>query len=378
MQRISMRNKPMHFRFFSIDVFIPTSGFIGLLLISYFALPTSMALLNVDSVTAGVFALAMGHAMAIYITIFIHELGHVIAAKKCKYEVQGIFLHLFGGHTSFFGKYRNPRDQFWTAISGPIFTLFVSVFAFAIFRSTDGLLASLSSWLLWSSIAITVVNLLPGVPLDGGGIVASLVWKITGSQTKGQLVGGYGGYFVAALWVASPFLYQYLFGWVVTQIDILFSTMIGVWLFSAARMTVKMSKFQSTPILDIEQFHALTIKDVARRAIAVDEQLSLDAALNQMRDVGAGSILVQSGDKIIGIVHEKYLEANEDIDNTSPVKEFASRARIEEAVIYTETIAHNPNIDTSFLHGQWITVDDTGAIFGVLHRSDIATRLKSS
>jgi Zn-dependent protease/predicted transcriptional regulator len=378
MQRISMRNKPMHFRFFSIDVFIPTSGFIGLLLISYFALPTSMALLNVDSVTAGVFALAMGHAMAIYITIFIHELGHVIAAKKCKYEVQGIFLHLFGGHTSFFGKYRNPKDQFWTAISGPIFTLFVSVFAFAIFRSTDGLLASLSSWLLWSSIAITVVNLLPGVPLDGGGIVASLVWKITGSQTKGQLVGGYGGYFVAALWVASPFLYQYLFGWVVTQIDILFSTMIGVWLFSAARMTVKMSKFQSTPILDIEQFHALTIKDVARRAIAVDEQLSLDAALNQMRDVGAGSILVQSGDKIIGIVHEKYLEANEDIDNTSPVKEFASRARIEEAVNYTETIAHNPNIDTSFLHGQWITVDDTGAIFGVLHRSDIATRLKSS
>jgi Zn-dependent protease len=378
MQRISMRNKPMHFRFFSIDVFIPTSGFIGLLLISYFALPTSMALLNVDSVTAGVFALAMGHAMAIYITIFIHELGHVIAAKKCKYEVQGIFLHLFGGHTSFFGKYRNPRDQFWTAISGPIFTLFVSVFAFAIFRSTDGLLASLSSWLLWSSIAITVVNLLPGVPLDGGGIVASLVWKITGSQTKGQLVGGYGGYFVAALWVASPFLYQYLFGWVVTQIDILFSTMIGVWLFSAARMTVKMSKFQSTPILDIDQFHALTIKDVARRAIAVDEQLSLDAALNQMRDVGAGSILVQSGDKIVGIVHEKYLEANEDIDNTSPVKEFASRARIEEAINYTETIAHNPNIDTSFLHGQWITVDDTGAIFGVLHRSDIATRLKRS
>jgi Zn-dependent protease/predicted transcriptional regulator len=337
-----------------------------------------MALLNVDSVTAGVFALAMGHAMAIYITIFIHELGHVIAAKKCKYEVQGIFLHLFGGHTSFFGKYRNPRDQFWTAISGPIFTLFVSVFAFAIFRSTDGLLASLSSWLLWSSIAITVVNLLPGVPLDGGGIVASLVWKITGSQTKGQLVGGYGGYFVAALWVASPFLYQYLFGWVVTQIDILFSTMIGVWLFSAARMTVKMSKFQSTPILDIDQFHALTIKDVARRAIAVDEQLSLDAALNQMRDVGAGSILVQSGDKIVGIVHEKYLEANEDIDNTSPVKEFASRARIEEAINYTETIAHNPNIDTSFLHGQWITVDDTGAIFGVLHRSDIATRLKRS
>jgi Zn-dependent protease/predicted transcriptional regulator len=378
MQRISIRNKPMHFRFFSIDVFIPTSGFIGLLLISYFALPTSMALLNVDSVTAGVFALAMGHAMAIYITIFIHELGHVIAAKKCKYEVQGIFLHLFGGHTSFFGKYRNPRDQFWTAISGPIFTLFVSVFAFAIFRSTDGLLASLSSWLLWSSIAITVVSLLPGVPLDGGGIVASLVWKITGSQTKGQLVGGYGGYFVAALWVASPFLYQYLFGWVVTQIDILFSTMIGVWLFSAARMTVKMSKFQSTPILDIDQFHALTIKDVARRAIAVDEQLSLDAALNQMRDVGAGSILVQSGDKIVGIVHEKYLEANEDIDNTSPVKEFASRARIEEAINYTETIAHNPNIDTSFLHGQWITVDDTGAIFGVLHRSDIATRLKRS
>ena len=377
MQRISMRSKPFQFRFFSIDVFVPTSGFIGLLLISYFALPTSMSLLDQDSVTIGVFALAMGHAMAIYLTIFIHELGHVVAAKKCKYEVQGIFLHLFGGHTSFFGKYRSPRDQFWTAISGPIFTLFVSIAAFAIFRSSDGLTASLSSWLLWSSIAITVVNLLPGVPLDGGGIVASLVWKITGSQQKGQLVGGYGGYFVAGLWVSSPFVYQYLFGWTVTQIDVLFSAVIGVWLFSSARMTVRMAKVQKAPSTDIEEFHSLLIKDVARRAIAVDENTSLDQALIQMRNEGAGSILVKSGEEIIGIVHEKYLESSEEDNGASPIKRFASRARIEDGINYGEQIAHNLNIDFSFLHGQWITVDDSGAIFGVLHRSDIATRLKS-
>jgi CBS domain-containing protein len=138
-----------------------------------------------------------------------------------------------------------------------------------------------------------------------------------------------------------------------------------------------MAKVQKAPSTDIEEFHSLLIKDVARRAIAVDENTSLDQALIQMRNEGAGSILVKSGEEIIGIVHEKYLESSEEDNGASPIKRFASRARIEDGINYGEQIAHNLNIDFSFLHGQWITVDDSGAIFGVLHRSDIATRLKS-
>lgn len=370
-----MRNNPVRFKFLNIDVFIPTSGWIGVLLIAYFALPTSMTLLAQNTVTIYVFLLALAHALAIYATIFIHELGHVLAAKNRKYEVQGIFLHLFGGHTSFLGKYRTPGDQFITAIAGPLFTFFVSVFAFVVYKNSNGLVVSLFSWLLWSSIAITLVNLLPGVPLDGGGVLASLVWKITGKPEKGQLVAGYGGYFVAALWISSPFLYQYFLNWEVTELDIFFSAMIGVWLFTSARLTVRMSKVTHIAVPDFEAFHNLTVREIARRAVAVDESLSLGEALGLMKNSSAGSILITKQGEVMGIVHEKFLEDSQDFDTSKPVTQYATRTNREDWINYNENIAHNNKIDPSFLHGQWVVVDEDGAIFGVLHRSDIAARL---
>jgi Zn-dependent protease/predicted transcriptional regulator len=373
-----MRNKPLSFKFFKIDVFIPTSGWLGLLLIAYFALPTSMAILSETNTTPTVILLALSHSIAIYLTIFIHELGHVVAAKKRDYEVKGIFLHLFGGHTSFLGKYRNPSDQFWTALSGPLATLLVSVVAFVLKSYSTGVMLSLSNWLLWSSLAITLVNLLPGVPLDGGGILSSVVWRTTKSQEKGQLYAGYGGYFVAGLWFFSPFLYQYFLGWVVTEIDIFFSAMIGVWLFTSARMTVKMSKIESVVAPVVEMFHELKLKDVARRCIIVDENVSLRDALENMHEQQAGSILVSSNNAVIGIVHEKFVEMQDGVDTEKFVSNFAMRTSSDQWINFNENIAHNEKIDPTFLHGQWVAIDDEGKIFGVLHRSDISARMKAN
>ncbi len=372
-----MRNKPFNFRFFGIDVFIPTSGWLGMLLIAYFALPTSMAILQEVDTTLQVILLALAHSLAIYVTIFVHELGHVVAAKKFDYAVQGIFLHLFGGHTSFLGKYKTPRDQFWTAISGPIATLLVTLFAFTIRNFATGSIESLASWLMWSSLAITLVNLLPGVPLDGGGILASLVWKLTGSVQKGQRIAGYGGYFVAAIWIGSPFLYHYFLGWAITQIDMFLSTLIGVWLFSSARLTVKMSKIQETvdPVIDL--FHDLKIRDLARRCVVVDENYTLEQALQEMQNAGAGSILVSSENHVIGIVHQKFID-QEALELDKKITNFAQRTNPSQWINYNEEIAHNPKIDPSFLHGQWVAIDDSGGIYGVLHRSDISAKLSAN
>lgn len=373
-----MRNKPISFKFFGIDVFIPTSGWLGLLLIAYFALPTSMAILQEVNTTPIVIVLALAHSLAIYITIFIHELGHVLAAKKRNYDIKGIFLHLFGGHTSFLGKYRRPSDQFWTAVSGPLATLLVSAFAFILKSNSSGVLTSLSNWLLWSSLAITLVNLLPGVPLDGGGILASLIWGLTKSQQKGQMIAGYGGYFVAALWFVSPYIYQYLLGWQVTEIDIFFSAMIGVWLFASARMTVKMSKLESVVAPVVDLFHELKVKDVSRRTVLVDENTSLEQALSEMSENQAGSILVSSKSQVVGIVQEKYITNQDDVNVSQSISNFAMRTNPDQWINYNEDVAHNPKIDPTFTSGQWVAVDDDGKIFGVLHRSDIAEKLKSN
>lgn len=369
-----MRSKPLKFKFFGIDVFIPFSGWVGLLLIAYFALPTSMNLLDQTEVDVRVILLALAHGLAIYLTIFVHELGHVIAAKKLRYDVQGVFLHLFGGHTSFLGKYNKPSDQFLTAGAGPLFTLFVSAIAFVVTSTTDGLVNSVATWLLWSSFVITVVNLLPGVPLDGGSIFASLVWKVSGNKQLGQRFAGYGGYAVAILWMTSPFLMQYFFGWQVTQLDIFFSSFIGVWLFVSARLTVRMSKNKEVVEVDVDTFHTLKVKDLARRAVSVDTNSSLGDAITLMKSSQAGSVLLTKEHEIVGVVLEKFLQ-DEFLDSSDPVTNFATRTNRRDWVNFNELIAHNQKIDPTILHGQWVVVDDDGAIYGILHRSDIAQRI---
>lgn len=369
-----MRNKSTKFQFFGIDVYVPFSGWVGLLLIAYFALPTSMNLLKAVDVTPQVLTLSLAHAVAIYFTIFIHELGHVYAARKLKYEVKGIFLHLFGGHTSFLGKYEQPGHQFWTAFAGPGFTLLVSGVAFILSNSANGVLQSVLNWLLWSSLIITMVNLLPGVPLDGGAIFSSLVWKITGDSKKGQRYAGYGGYLVALLWMISPFLLQYLIGWQITEIDIFFSAFIGVWLFISARFTVRMSKESQGLVVDQDVFNTLKVRDVARRAIAVEQDMPLGNAILLMKECEAGSILLKKDESIFGIVLEKFLL--EDTQTSSrPVREFATRTDSADWINYNELIAHNEKINPNYVNGQWVVIDDEGAVFGVLHRSDISMKM---
>lgn len=369
-----MRNKATKFHFFGIDVFVPFSGWVGLLLIAYFALPTSMSLLKAAQVTPQVLTLSLAHALAIYFTIFIHELGHVYAARKLKYEVRGIFLHLFGGHTSFLGKYKQPSHQFWTAFAGPGFTLLVSGLAFVLSNVANGVLQSVLNWLLWSSLIITVVNLLPGVPLDGGAIFSSLVWKLTGDSKKGQRFAGYGGYLVALLWMISPFLLQYITNWQVTEIDIFFSAFIGVWLFISARFTVRMSKESQSLLVDTDVFHLLKVRDVARRAIAVEQDLPLGEAILMMKECEAGSILIKNDERIFGIVLEKFLSDDSQI-SSRPVKEFAIQTDSADWINYNELIAHNEKIDPNYVNGQWVAIDDDGAVFGVLHRSDISMKM---
>lgn len=373
-----MRSKPFHFKLAGIDVYLPTSGAIGFLLIAYFALPTAMVLADAEKVNVSVILIAGLHAFAIYITIFIHELGHAFAALRFNQKIEGIHLHLLGGHTAFSKKFPTAKIQFWTASAGPISTAIIAAAVYFLLPITTGAIHSFLMWLMWSCVAITLVNLLPGSPLDGGQVLASLVWAIKKDERKGAIAAGYGGYFVAALWLASPFLYEALLGWEITAIDIFFSAMIGSWLFSNARLSIKIARMPVIDIPNMDSLHQIEIRDVARRAISVKKETALADALNQMRIVGAGSVLIEENAEIIGIVHEKFLENTSESDLNKQVADLAVKTNSREWINFHEKVLHNPKIDPSYIHGQWVVVDDANAIYGVLHRSDISSRLKVS
>src|SRR5690606_21018764 len=114
------------------------------------------------------------------------------------HPVTSITLHFLGGMTSIEGESRSARDEFWIAVVGPLTSLAVGVGAVGLwFVTPDGLLQIAVEGLAGANLLVGALNLVPGLPLDGGRVLKAAVWRITGSPHRGIIVAGWGGRIVA-------------------------------------------------------------------------------------------------------------------------------------------------------------------------------------
>jgi Zn-dependent protease/predicted transcriptional regulator len=118
-------------------------------------------------------------------SLLLHELGHALQARREGIEIDGITLWLFGGVARFKGTFPTAGAEFRVAIAGPIVSLllgalFVLVALAHVPEAVDGVV----SWLGYINLSLLVFNLLPALPLDGGRVLHSLLWRI-----KGDLAG---------------------------------------------------------------------------------------------------------------------------------------------------------------------------------------------
>lgn len=136
--------------------------------------------------------LGLAAALLLFASVLAHELGHSFVAKWQGIEVQSITLFLFGGLAALEKESESPAEAFWVAIAGPA----VSLLLFALFTvigistGISGPLAALVSLLAYINLILALFNLIPGLPLDGGNILKSVVWKITGNPYKGVIFAG--------------------------------------------------------------------------------------------------------------------------------------------------------------------------------------------
>ncbi|SPT52406.1 Zn-dependent proteases [Actinomyces bovis] len=185
----------------------PTSLLLGLLIAGSWYPAVSNLFRSQITVLAVVGAAALG----VLLSVFLHELAHgmtgtILGRKPIRYE-----LMLLGGRTSF-GPASNwaPWKDVLTSVIGPF---------------TNAALWMLTSWLShqpilplpmavtlwaisWVNLALAVFNILPGLPLDGGQAVASLVHQITGRRETGQRIAAWGGLLIVAgmawYWIIRP------------------------------------------------------------------------------------------------------------------------------------------------------------------------------
>jgi Zn-dependent protease/CBS domain-containing protein len=134
-------------------------------------------------------------ALMLFGSILLHELMHSVVAVRNGLPVKRITLFLFGGVAQMSDEPRTAGVEFKMAIAGPLTSLVLGVmFAgiYYLFYHTKGGSSSVAAMLFYYvaliNFLILIFNMVPGFPLDGGRVLRSIIWGITGNITKATYV----------------------------------------------------------------------------------------------------------------------------------------------------------------------------------------------
>jgi Zn-dependent protease len=126
-------------------------------------------------------------ALLLFGSVLLHELGHSLVARSQGIRVHSITLFLFGGMAAIDHESKTPGQAFQVAIAGPavslgLFLLLQGVRPFLIPYSPPAVMLGEIARL---NLVLALFNLIPGLPLDGGQILKSAVWKLTNNRFQG-------------------------------------------------------------------------------------------------------------------------------------------------------------------------------------------------
>jgi Zn-dependent protease len=189
MKGTSMRASIRLGRFFGIPVGLSWSVLLiaGLLTFSLGAtlLPASAAGYS-DAVY---YVAAVAAAVLFFGSLLAHELAHAVVARSHGVEVDGITLWLLGGVAQLRSEAPSARAELQIAAVGPATSLaLAAAFGIAALGADifmlPALVVAVLAWLALINGVLAVFNLLPAAPLDGGRVLAGVLWASHGDRWR--------------------------------------------------------------------------------------------------------------------------------------------------------------------------------------------------
>ena len=150
------------------------------------------------------YVVALAYALLLLASVLAHEAAHAVVATRAGYRVNRVVADLMGGHTAYDTVTARPGASALVAIAGPAANALLALVGWlALPQVPDGISFLLVGAIVYANAFVAAFNLLPGLPLDGGFLVDSLVWRITGSRESGLIAAGWCGRVVAVLVVLA-------------------------------------------------------------------------------------------------------------------------------------------------------------------------------
>src|SRR4051812_36275140 len=156
-----------------------TLAAIGILIAKFFApilkfLPVILKSGGTMILSIGAYALIWGWKWAVgfVLLIFVHECGHLVAAKQFNLKVGApVFIPFMGAAIALKEAPRNAWVEAWVGIGGPILGSLGALVCHALGEQlNEPLLIALA----WTGYWLNLFNLVPLTPLDGGRIATAL------------------------------------------------------------------------------------------------------------------------------------------------------------------------------------------------------------
>lgn len=348
-----------------IDVLVRSSWLLVALLIAMMIAPA------VESVQPGLgpwkYVAGLAFAVLLYLSVLLHEMSHALMAQRFGLPVRSITLHFLGGVTEIAGEPDTPRREFAVSVVGPVTSLVVGVACLALRLVTpDGLLLLAVDALAGANLVVGVLNLVPGLPLDGGRVLRAAVWKVTGNPHQGTIVAAWGGRVAALLVLAYPALRGLRNGVSPSLSDYVFAVIIASFLWTGASAALASAKVR-------RKIPMLKARMLARRTLAVPHDLPLAEAIRRTQEESAGSIVVldQSG-RPSGLVNEAAVLATP--DERRPWVPVSSVARsLEQGLSLPADISGEELVRAMQRTpaSEYLLVEPDGSVFGVLSTDDV-------
>lgn len=226
------------FTLFGFEVKLDWSWFIIAILLAWSLAANIFPQFFPDLSTATYWWMGIAGVVGLFISIVLHEFGHSVAARKFGIPMKGITLFVFGGVAEMGGHPPTPKSEFVMAIAGPIVSivlagLFVLMTWFSAVSGWADSVQAVFGYLAWINVVVTVFNLVPAFPLDGGRVLRSALWAWKNDLRWSTRIAsrfGIGFAFLLMAWGVVSFVFGNFIGGI-------WAVLIGMFIRAASQMS---------------------------------------------------------------------------------------------------------------------------------------------
>jgi Zn-dependent protease len=313
------------------------------------------------------YVVAAAFVVLLFASVLVHELSHCVVARAFRLPVRRILLNPLGGFSEIEQEPQTPGRELLVSAAGPLTSLALAGFGYAldVVLNPGGIPRVLIDQLIFANLLVGFFNLLPGLPLDGGRILRSGIWKVTGRPGTATIGAAWAGRVLAVLLVVVPFT---LLG---SRLSLassygLWIAVIAVFMWISAGQAIKAAKVR-------DRLPRLQARSLARRAIPISGSVPLAEAIRRADAAQARALVIVDHESTpIAIVNETAVMATP--EQRRPWVEVGSLARtIEPGIVLSADLSGMELIQAVQRSPatEYLLIEPSGQVFGVLATSDL-------